>query len=373
MKILKNIKINLVVQFFIFLFVIYLEYFYFRNLLIGFFILLVGYGRLVFGVRQISKKIEKTGGAGLKIEGWKPIFRDELTDLVDSYNSLADRSEYLIAQIAEKIGVEKEVQTAEIVQSLFFPSDPFIHSQINLYGKVLTASQCAGDWWNYCKIGNYLVMGVGDATGHGVSAALMMAAVHGAYSISMRQCERNSDDAPSLNTILSQINESCYSVAGGENTMTFISSVIDLRTGKLTLVNASHPPPYLLRMKHGDGDEEILKIVKPIIAPCASPLGSQIHFSAQPVQVQLEPGDILFWYTDGFIAFGKSRRDGSPDRLSILKGLRSNAQDHFPDPVAICDSALLLCAKNRDQVPEHLTDDMTLVVATIPFDAQFEP
>lgn len=330
---------------------------------------------IVYRIRSLGKQLMSVGTAGLEVKQGRTPVRDELGDIVDVYNGVAGRAEDLFSQIAEKIGIEKEVQTAEIVQSLFFPSKNFSHSNLRLAGKVLTATQCAGDWWHYDRVGDHLILGVGDATGHGVAAALMMAAVHGAYSISVRRSEKtfqSSGEVP-LSPILEYLNEGCRSVSGGENTMTFIGSTVDLKKGIITVANASHPSPYLLRRVPGKKEMDVKELFRPLKSPTANPLGASKEFSVESKDYQLQPGDIVIWYTDGLMIYSETRPAGSQDRLSVLRLIAKVADEYFPDPAKICEKVLEKYLEKRSVIPENLMDDVTIVVATVPLDAKLEP
>ncbi len=348
----------------------------FQSALAGVFILLLGFFELACRIWKTERTLARSETEGRWAGGTKSLFMDETTDILSHYKAIVDRNENLMVQVAEKVVVEKEVQTAEIVQALFFPDTKFVNPSLNLFGKVMTATQCGGDWWNYRQVGDYLVVGVGDATGHGMSAALIMAAMHGAYSISMELCEKEKDKMPSLKEILSNINQSSHSVSGGEDMVTFVNSVIHLKKGILSITNASHPTPYLLRKQgakpNGRNDADIRDVFIPLIVPLTKPLGVHSQLEVESRDIQLEPGDVIFWYTDGFLNFSKSRKDGTPDRLSILRLLAETVTSHFPDAEMICERLVALCSENRNRAPAAMADDITMIVGVVPETAVFE-
>ena len=69
-------------------------------------------------------------------------------------------------------------ETAQEVQARFFTQAKLQLDQLSLYGQYIPASECAGDGWHYAQVGDELLVVVGNATGHGVSAALVTAAAH---------------------------------------------------------------------------------------------------------------------------------------------------------------------------------------------------
>lgn len=289
--------------------------------------------------------------------------QDELSDVAVSYLNQVNQTENLFAQIAEKITIEKEVQTAELSQSLFFPKKPLFHKNLTLTGKVLTATQCSGDWWQYKQFENNLFIGIGDATGHGVSASIMMTAIQSAYFISMKKIEKNRNLEESLGEVFSLLNQGALSVSSGESSMTFLGTIIDLNRGLMMIANASHPLPYVLRKSNTNGKNELLEKFIPIVSSRINPLGYSDELSINIKKFQLIPGDKIFWYTDGLLnGLSKTKL------LKLLQKLETNSDSSS----FFCDKVLLEYKKHRTISNESEDDDATLIVAEVPSEAIFE-
>jgi len=221
--------------------------------------------------------------------------KDEVSDLATSFNTMSEKISTLIKETAEKARMEKELETAQAVQGMFFPTEPFTRGQVSLAGRYLPASECAGDWWNYSVVNKTLYAVIGDVTGHGVASALVTAAVNGAFSIVSKQLDAHPRVV--LPALLTALDEVVYSSAGGNSTMTFLAWSLDMETGEVTVVNASHCKPYIFRNR-GPG---VKREFEPIMGNAVPPLGDLRGAIAETTTLTLNPGDWLLGYTDGLL------------------------------------------------------------------------
>ncbi|MEW6056313.1 MAG: SpoIIE family protein phosphatase [Bdellovibrionota bacterium] len=344
-----------------------------RSIFLGVSILLLAIGVTLIFVKGMTKRLGQLWNATQKVsEGdfscrvdFGKTSNDEIGGLADSFNTMAQKIEELMVHTAEKARMEKELETAQVLQNRFFPLSDFEHDSIALSGKSVAASECGGDWWYYAKFENHLVVVIGDVTGHGVSAALVTASAHGAFSILMSQLKSQPDVVPSPKEIVKYLNEAILASAGKEATMTFIASVIDLRSGVMSLVNASHRPPYVYRKKADVPLENAIKHFKPLMGAQGPALGLGQDLSIDPVTFQLEPGDMVFWYTDGLVECE------SPDgkmitKQQLTKMLLELAEKNDANAKTICDQLLHQSLEFFGENATHLADDITVVVGTIP-------
>src|SRR5262249_10646269 len=131
------------------------------------------------------------------------------------------------------------------VQSRFFPTQLLQLPTIHLAGRSVPASECAGDWWHYAQVGEEIVIVIGDVTGHGVSAALVTAGAHSAFSLLIRNAIR--EGHISMERLTDELNAAVLAAANGQASMTLAAVSFHLRTGQIRYVNASHCIPYVHR------------------------------------------------------------------------------------------------------------------------------
>jgi len=228
-----------------------------RSLILGISILLLATGLTIVFVRRLTIGLRQMWHATKKVSEGDFSCRvaigassnDEVGDLARSFNSMADKIDELMIETAHKARMEKELETAQAIQSRFFPAASFDHRCFKAAGKSIPASECAGDWWHYVLIGKHLVLAIGDVTGHGVSAALVTAAAYGAFSIIVKDKDSSDQVATPKAILLKLIDSLNFAVrqaSGGNATMTFFAAVIDLETGRMQYVNAAHRPPICI-------------------------------------------------------------------------------------------------------------------------------
>lgn len=215
---------------------------------------------------------------------------DEVGSLADNFNIMAAEVSRLLDQTAEKARMESELQTAKTVQETLFPETQAKIGPLAIAGYYEPASECGGDWWHYCQIGNKIFLWIGDATGHGAPAALITSAAKSASTIIERL-----NITPSK--ALELLNRSIYDVSKGRIMMTFFLASFDLETGELAYCNASHEAPFL--MKKSEGGTLKKKDLVPLNEVNNPRLGQARDSVYEQTTVQVDPGDLVFFYTDG--------------------------------------------------------------------------
>ncbi|MGZ3707963.1 MAG: PP2C family protein-serine/threonine phosphatase, partial [Bdellovibrionota bacterium] len=348
-----------------------------RSVVLGASIFLLAIGLTLLFAKGLTRRIREMWHATLKVAEGNFTVRvslngaseDEVTGLGRSFNTMADKIDDLMRETAQKARMEKELETAQMVQSKFFPTEAYEHPNFKLSGKYLPASECAGDWWHYAQIGPYLITVVGDVTGHGVSAALVTASVHGAFAILMDQIKDfdENDTELLIQTLMKQLNAAVCASASGGSSMTFITSVTNLNTGVMTYANASHLPPYLYRPDAG-GTVSILKQFKPLMAENIPAFGRGRELAVKTTTFQLSPGDTIFWFTDGINEDPAAKTTRSSRKVFEIfaRATQSAAQN----PQGICEKAIAEVLEGMGSAARP--DDITLVVASIPAAARFQ-
>ena len=253
----------------------------------------------------------------------------------------------------KKVEVAKDVELTAAVQDSFIPpGDPVELGAIRLAGAYLPASRCGGDWWSFRPLsgGRALVL-VGDATGHGISAAMVTAAAKGCVDVALDRL----GDAPDLGHILDALDAAIRRVGAGQYHMTLFATLIDPRAGEVHFANAGHNVPYVCRPR--DGKRPELKVLPARGNPLGSGDGPVYERGTRPIA----PGDVLVWYTDGITDGHDRDREVYGDRRMQRRLRELVAADG--DVVAIRDG--LLEASLAFQGRRQPDDDMTAVVASL--------
>jgi sigma-B regulation protein RsbU (phosphoserine phosphatase) len=128
-----------------------------RSLVLSVSILLLAIGVTFLFVRGLTARLRELwqatervgrGDFSLRLDPSKGQ-SDEISDLAGSFNAMSSKIDELVLQTADKARMEKELETAQAVQSRFFPPENFTHTNLTLAGQYVPASECAGDWWHY--------------------------------------------------------------------------------------------------------------------------------------------------------------------------------------------------------------------------------
>jgi len=273
--------------------------------------------------------------------------RDELAELALVFNNMAEsleagaaERERLIKEQVEQDRLREEVATARLIQRSFLPSaDPQVEG-ISAAGFCRPAAEVGGDYYDYLPLDRErLGLVVGDVSGHGVPAGLLMAM---AKSFLYNQI-RVSDD---VSAVMSGLNRMVFDALQRRLIMTLAYLVIDIPTGALRFASAGHHFPYILKP---DGRLIVLEDVH-------YPLGVRKDVQYLPQAAALTPGDLLVLYSDGIVE--SLNPAGDPfgfDRFeAVLRGLGG------ADPQTVRDGVLqALDSHIGERAPD---DDITLVV-----------
>jgi len=228
-------------------------------------------------------------------EKWKDDY-DKLKKTTDELEKSND------ALVEEKEQNEEELRIANRVQMGLLQKDLPPLDHVDTYGGCQPAASVGGDFFQLRLLDNNkkLQLVVGDVTGHGVSAALMMAM---ANSIITEKSRFTSDPA----LIIRRSDESIRDLMPNfESFITVFLGVLDLDTFVLTYTSAGHNPAIIL--KHDKNDCSFLNI-ESLYLNCPFPGEYENH------TLRMERGDIFFVYTDGI----PEARDVNHDFFTIEK------------------------------------------------------
>lgn len=208
-----------------------------------------------------------------------------------------------------------ELRLAEAVQRTLLPS-PIQRPDVEVAIRQIPSQYVGGDYLLASVVGDrYLYLCVGDVSGHGVSAALVVARLHGM----IRRLTHAKRSKPV--TILEHLNRAALEIF--QHTYFFLTFAVfrlDLETGKLRYSTAGHPAQILIRR---DGRVQHLRTPNRLLGMDAD-IFDRHHPSDR---VQLDPGDSVVLFTDGLFEIQDSRtgqilgEQGLHDRIASLQGL----------------------------------------------------
>jgi len=172
---------------------------------------------------------------------------------------------------------------ASEVQQRFMHFSPAIES-VCYNARCRQVRELGGDFYDFVQLPNdRLALAIGDASGKGLAAALMISSVQS----SLRTAASFIDDDPAA--VVEVVNRQVYASSLANRYATLFYGVFDELTRALHYLNAGHNPPMIVRP---DGSATYLDAGGPPVGMFPTPVFTE-------GRVQLNPGDILLAYTDG--------------------------------------------------------------------------
>ncbi len=277
--------------------------------------------------------------------------RDQLSALGEAFDGMTSSVERLLRESREKSRLEGELEIAREVQSQLFPQSAPEVSGLQLFGVCKPARVVSGDYYDFLQLGESRVgLVVGDISGKGISAALLMASIQSALHAQFYDGHAAGilPEAALMSSadVVERLNRQLYASTQMEKYATFFYAVYDGKTRRLIYTNAGHPPPFYFH--HGKIDR--LKTGGTVV-------GLFGITTYEQAIIQLEPGDMLLAFTDGMTepenSFGE---EFGEERLLEAAQRASHCQ---PEELV---KEIYRAVSDWTGSPE-LQDDMTLVVA----------
>jgi len=206
------------------------------------------------------------------------------------------------------VDVSLDWVTASSVQQRFMQRPHQPCGALDYGARCRQVLELGGDCYDFVPLAHdRLAITVGDASGKGVSAALMISSVQSSLRTALAFSGRD------LATVLRVVNRQLYASSLADRYATVFHADFDAATGTLRYVNAGHNPPTVIRR---DGSVIWLETG-------GAPLGMFRDSEYQEGSVQLNPGDLVVAYTDGVIE--AANRDG--DEWGV-EGLQRAAREN---------------------------------------------
>jgi serine phosphatase RsbU (regulator of sigma subunit) len=180
--------------------------------------------------------------------------------------------------------IERELRAAARIQQRLLPAEPLRVPGYELSGLNVPCHDVGGDYFDHVlRDGRTLSVAVGDVSGHGLSAALLMATVQASFHAHL-------STAASVAELVSQLNRAVCRGSGDEQFCTFFYGEIDLHSGELRYCNAGHNPPLIVRAAGGEVER---------LSGGGMILGFDPDTAFTAHRIGLQPGDLIVAYSDG--------------------------------------------------------------------------
>jgi phosphoserine phosphatase RsbU/P len=293
---------------------------------------------------------------------------DQLADLANSFNSMTASIEKLMLEQREKQRLENELAIAQEVQDQLFPRQTAGLESLEVHGFCRPARTVSGDYYDFLSASSHkLILAVGDISGKGISAALLMATIHSAvraYSVEnlpqmrepvavgavagsgriMATWPEGIEVSPGA--LLGLLNHQLFESTPPEKYATLFVGIYDGRSRTLTYSNGGHLPPILIGK---DGTVRRLEAGGTVV-------GLFDGMTYEEDSVVMVPGEVFLAYSDGvtependFGEFGEQR---------LIELVRENRNLPLPQISQIVTMAVDDWIGDNEQ-----PDDVTLVLA----------
>jgi len=293
---------------------------------------------------------------------------DQLADLAISFNSMTASIEKLIQEQKEKQRLENELAIAQEVQNQLFPRPVSDLESLEVHGFCRPARTVSGDYYDFLTASSHkLILAVGDISGKGISAALLMATIHSAVrAYSMENLSQMREPVAvgavagsgrimatwpegvevSPGALLSLLNHQLYESTPPEKYATLFLGIYDGRSHHLTYSNGGHLPPILIGK---DGAIRRLEAGGTVV-------GLFDNMTYDEGAVEMHPGEIFLAYSDGVTEPENDFGEFGEQRLIDL--VRDNRDLPLPQISQIVTLAVDNWIGDNEQ-----PDDVTLVLA----------
>src|SRR5919107_1775100 len=245
----------------------------------------------------------------------------------------------LLEEHLEQERFERELQLAREIQQRFQPSAPPPVPGYELQGISFPSYQIGGDYYDFILCSDRLVVALGDVSGKGTSAALLMSSLHAAVHAQVASCRPITETVGAVNRYLADNTPA-------NRFVTLFYAELDPLTGSLSFINAGHNPPIIA---HGGGTLEHL-------AAGGLPLGIIPEFDYREGRTQLRPGDVLVAYSDGVT----ESQNPSGEEFGTARLQEAIAQNLHRSAAGIRDKIEAALSTFAQGTPAG--DDVTLVI-----------
>jgi sigma-B regulation protein RsbU (phosphoserine phosphatase) len=239
----------------------------------------------------------------------------------------------------------REVKMAASVQQHLLDQHEPPTCRLDVVARTEPLKAVGGDYYDFIPLEDQRFgVVVADVAGKGLPAAMIMPAVQ----IAMRTLTMHHTR---MNDVLRELNHVLFDALEPASYVTLCYAVFDVKDRKMACSNAGHQP--VLHLRPGNGDITWL-------SRGGTPVGLLPDRDYEIEDVDLEPGDIIVFYTDGIVeAENQDGEEFGPDRLADV--VHKNANGSAADLVSLIHDTA-----DRFRAPDAHKDDVTVIVVRIP-------
>ncbi len=210
---------------------------------------------------------------------------DEFGTLATAFNQMAMDLEHNQSLAVERERLRRELELSRQIQIDMLPRAPLRFGAAEIKGISIPAREVGGDFFNYFELSpNRLGLLVGDVSGKGVSAALLMANVQATLRARLPL-------QPDLAVLADLLDRELDETTPGSVFVTLFVAVLEDGGHELRYVNAGHNTQYVLRAKGG----------LERLTSTGLPIGLYSGHGYKEGRVRLDTDDLLFFFTDGLV------------------------------------------------------------------------
>jgi phosphoserine phosphatase RsbU/P len=273
----------------------------------------------------------------------KDAYETEDMDLLTSFAAqaaVAIERTRLHEEVLEKRRLEEEVTIGQRIQRTFLPDRNPELPHFDIAGANYSSELVGGDYYDFIRIADqHLGIVVGDVSGKGIPAALIMASFRASLIAEIR-------NNYAIRTVLTKVNRLLWESVEPDRFVTALYGVLDVGNRRFTYVNAGHNPGFLYR--HGSERFDSLDATGPL-------LGTLETATYKERQVEIQAGDLLVLYTDGVTEAmdGAGELFGEQRLLDVIRSRRAETAAMIVR--GIWDAVREFRVREQD-------DDLTIVV-----------
>jgi sigma-B regulation protein RsbU (phosphoserine phosphatase) len=260
---------------------------------------------------------------------------------IASVASIKIENDRLLDERLEKRRMEEELKVASEIQMRLQPFSPPKLDGWDMTGVSFPCREIGGDYYDFIhrKRDSHLIVAVGDVSGKGTGAALLMSSLHAAV-------RAQSQTRASISEVMAEINEYIFENSPSNKFLTLFYGELDPKTGTLSYSNGGHNAPIFVRRS---GEVERLD-------KGGLPIGMMQSVVYQEASVAFEPGDVLVIYSDGITeSINEKEEEFEEERLiEVVKDNLGRSASGIRDRI---DEALSRFVGTTAPV-----DDMTLMI-----------
>jgi sigma-B regulation protein RsbU (phosphoserine phosphatase) len=309
--------------------------------------------RKIIMILPLQTRTRLVGFIGLGFKSEREDFNIEECGMLMSIASqvaVAAENLQLLEENIEKQRLEKELGMARRVQQGLLPGKIPDTPGLEIAARSKFCLEVAGDYYDVINIDDRrTVLAIGDVSGKGAAAALLMSNIQASFRIAVGIGSRTSDPVTGLNIadVVSRINDLIHRNTPPDQFITFFVGVYEPENRTFSYVNAGHNPPMLLR---ANGRLELMDKGGLL-------LGAMSDMPYEQGSLGLEKNDLIFLYTDGV-----SEAENAGDEMFGEERIKTILQENRNLPPTE------ILSKLEDEVQDFigdvpLSDDFTTLVA----------